>query len=88
MIATLGLLPDHNLKTPSEMLELSVTEEGNTTSAASTVIDVDVMQSELGKLGCLMEGILKDVYAPQQCGIRLVEVHMQKLESWLRGIPG
>ena len=51
------------------------------------VIDVDVMQSELGKIGFLATAIVKDVYAADVCSIRAMDAYMAKLDKWHRELP-
>ena len=51
------------------------------------VVDVDVMQSELGKVGFLTAAIMKDVYAADVCSIRSIDSYMAKLEKWHRDLP-
>jgi hypothetical protein len=50
-------------------------------------VDIDVVQTEFGKIGFLMSDIMRCVYSASDCNLRAIEVHMQKLDTWHQELP-
>jgi hypothetical protein len=63
-----------------------IVENGNR-APKPMVVDVDVMQSELGKIGFIATDIVRNVYAAEKVSIKLIDENMAKLEKWHRELP-
>ncbi|KAI5798105.1 hypothetical protein FPQ18DRAFT_240575, partial [Pyronema domesticum] len=92
LVGTIGRIPDadHNATPDSIDLNTSVAtdivENGNR-APKPMVVDVDVMQSELGKIGFIATDIVRNVYAAEKVSIKLIDENMAKLEKWHRELP-
>jgi hypothetical protein len=90
LAGTLGCIPtsDYNIDS-EEIFDVTVCcrENGNGSGTTVMGVDIDVVQTELGKIGFLMCDIMRNIYAAEVCSIRSIEVHMQKLERWHQELP-
>lgn len=89
MVGTLGRVAQH--LSPSDTIDITPIEDGEdsptTPTAEMVVVDVEVVQTELGRIAFLMEEIMKNVYGTGRCGINVTNAYMKKLECWLQELP-
>jgi hypothetical protein len=78
LAGTLGCIPT------STHADVTFEIAGSTTVMG---VDIDVVQTEFGKIGFLMSDIMRCVYSASDCNLRAIEVHMQKLDTWHQELP-
>lgn len=88
---TLGLLPDTECNAHPDACSIASStafpiEKGNH-AAVNMKLDLDMIQSQLAKVGFLMGEIVKNVYAAGVCSIRSIETYVEKLEEWHKDLP-
>jgi hypothetical protein len=92
LAGTLGRLPDVEYNANFEDFRAltigeSLSSQDKTIPGVDIGVDIDVIQTELGKIGFLMASILKNVYRRDRCSIKSIEAQMRHLEQWHLKLP-